>query len=147
MWKHFFDGFNLIHGILLAIAAVASFRFWARTRFRFPTYVHVLAVIGSIAILTVFWAEPEELREKISVVRMLVGALIVQRSFISSSSFTAVRVPPSIADFPIVHPVPFARVLSESSLKTLGTRKHHLSSPNPLVQSAGENLPNRPMSR
>lgn len=76
MWKHFFDGFNLIHGILLAIAAVASFRFWARTRFRFPTYVHVLAVIGSIAILTVFWAEPEELREKISVVRMLVGALI-----------------------------------------------------------------------
>jgi len=46
MWKHLFDGFRLIHGIRLVLAAAASFRFWARIRFWFPGYIHVLAVIG-----------------------------------------------------------------------------------------------------
>jgi hypothetical protein len=46
MWKHLFDGFNFIHGILLVLAALASFRFWARIRFWFPKYIHVLAAIG-----------------------------------------------------------------------------------------------------
>jgi hypothetical protein len=43
---HLFDGFKLIHGVLLVLAAVASFKFWARTRCRFPKYIHVLAAIG-----------------------------------------------------------------------------------------------------
>jgi hypothetical protein len=46
MWKHLFAGFNLIHGILLVLAAVASFKFWARIRFWIPKYIHVLAAIG-----------------------------------------------------------------------------------------------------
>jgi hypothetical protein len=46
MWKHLFDGFRLIHGILFAVAAVASFKFWVRTRFWFPRYIHVLAAIS-----------------------------------------------------------------------------------------------------
>jgi hypothetical protein len=46
MWKHLFDGFKLIHGVLLLLAAVASFRFLARIRFWFPKYIHVLALIG-----------------------------------------------------------------------------------------------------
>lgn len=46
MWKRLFQGFSLIHGILLVLAAGASFRFWARTRYRFPKYIHVLAAIG-----------------------------------------------------------------------------------------------------
>jgi hypothetical protein len=46
MWKHFFDGFNLIHAALLVLAAAASFRFWVRIRFWLPRYIHVMAAIG-----------------------------------------------------------------------------------------------------
>ena len=38
-----------IHGVYLAIAAIAFFRYWARTRFWLPRYVHVLA-IGACAL-------------------------------------------------------------------------------------------------
>jgi hypothetical protein len=74
MWKHLFDGFNLIHGILLVLAAAASFRFWARNRFWFPKYVHVLALIGFAAMLPVFWAMPEDLRKSTSAGHLLIAA-------------------------------------------------------------------------
>jgi len=60
MWKHFFDGFRVIHGILLILAAGASFRFWARTRFRFPKYIHVLAAIGFVVSLLAISAMPPD---------------------------------------------------------------------------------------
>jgi hypothetical protein len=46
MWKHLFEGFRLVHAILLILAGIASFRFWVRTRFWFPKYIHVLAALG-----------------------------------------------------------------------------------------------------
>ena len=46
MWKDAFNGFRLVHGALLALAAVGFFRFWGRTRFWLPKYVHVLAGFG-----------------------------------------------------------------------------------------------------
>ena len=33
----------LVHAALLVLAAIGFFRFWARTRFWLPKYVHVLA--------------------------------------------------------------------------------------------------------
>ena len=76
MWKSFFDGFSLLHGVFLASAAIASFKFWARSRFRLPTYVHVLALLGALAVLSIFWGKPEELRGKISAFRMIAASLI-----------------------------------------------------------------------
>jgi hypothetical protein len=77
MLEHLFDGFKLIHAVLLVSAAVASFRFWVRTRFWFPRYVHVLAAIGFAVMLMVFWAMPEESRKNTSAARLLVAALVL----------------------------------------------------------------------
>ena len=60
MWKQLFQGFNLIHGVLLILAAGASFRFWARTRFWFPRYIHVLAGIGFAVSVWVMSAMPAD---------------------------------------------------------------------------------------
>jgi hypothetical protein len=60
MWKRLFQGSSLIHGILLFLAAVASFRFWARTRYRFPKYIHVLAAIGFAVSIWAISAMPAE---------------------------------------------------------------------------------------
>jgi len=46
MLTHSFRGFQLLHGVLLALAAVGFFIFWARTRFWLPKYAHILAGIG-----------------------------------------------------------------------------------------------------
>jgi hypothetical protein len=46
MFTHSFRGFQLLHGVLLALAAVGFFIFWARTRFWLPKYAHILAGIG-----------------------------------------------------------------------------------------------------
>lgn len=46
MLEQFFKGFQLIHFVFLAIAAVGFFIFWTRTRFWLPMYAHVLAAIG-----------------------------------------------------------------------------------------------------
>ena len=35
-----------IHAIVMVIAAVGFFRFWVRTRFWFPRYVHVMAAVA-----------------------------------------------------------------------------------------------------
>jgi membrane protein YdbS with pleckstrin-like domain len=37
---------NAIHVLLLVAAAIGFFRFWAHTRFWFPRYVHVMAVVA-----------------------------------------------------------------------------------------------------
>ncbi len=47
LWQ-FFRGFQLLHGVLLALGAIAFFIFWARTRFWLPKYAHVLASIGLV---------------------------------------------------------------------------------------------------
>lgn len=46
MLGQFFKGFQLVHAVFLAIAAVGFFIFWVRTRLWLPKYVHVLAAIG-----------------------------------------------------------------------------------------------------
>ena len=46
MLAQLFRGFQLLHGVLLALAAVGFFIFWARTRFWLPKYAHILAGIG-----------------------------------------------------------------------------------------------------
>jgi hypothetical protein len=60
MWRRLFEGFNLIHAVLLGLAAVASFRFWIRTRFRFPRYIHVLAAIGFAISIWVAYSIPAD---------------------------------------------------------------------------------------
>jgi hypothetical protein len=46
MLAHRFTGFRVLHGVLLAFAAVGFFIFWIRTRFWLPKYAHILAAIG-----------------------------------------------------------------------------------------------------
>lgn len=46
MLAHWFTGFRVLHGVLLAFAAVGFFIFWIRTRFWLPKYAHILAAIG-----------------------------------------------------------------------------------------------------
>jgi hypothetical protein len=41
-------GFQLVHALLLLIAAVGFFIYWARTRFWLPKYAHILAAIGLV---------------------------------------------------------------------------------------------------
>ena len=48
MLGQFFKGFQLLHGVLLALSAAGFFVFWARTRFWLPKYAHILAAIGLI---------------------------------------------------------------------------------------------------
>ena len=51
MWKdvsNSFRSFRVLDGILLVFAAVGFLKFWARTRFWFPKYVHALAGLGLI---------------------------------------------------------------------------------------------------
>ena len=53
MWHEFFAGFRLIHGILLLVAAVGLFKFWRRSGFWLPTYIHIMAGIGFVI---TYWA-------------------------------------------------------------------------------------------
>jgi hypothetical protein len=46
MLQHLLTGFQVLHGVLLALAAVGFFVFWTRTRFWLPKYAHLLAAIG-----------------------------------------------------------------------------------------------------
>jgi hypothetical protein len=39
---------NFMHALLVILGAIASFRFWIKTRFWFPRYVHFLALCGLI---------------------------------------------------------------------------------------------------
>src|SRR5690348_12966555 len=47
-----FKGFQLIHFVFFAVAAVGFFIFWSRTRFWLPKYAHMLA---AIALLVGIW--------------------------------------------------------------------------------------------
>ncbi len=75
MWKHFFDGFNLIHAALLVLAAAASFRFWVRIRFWLPRYIHAMAAIGFAISIWVASALPADApaRKAGSVGRILIA--------------------------------------------------------------------------
>ena len=118
MWGHLLDSFKLIHGVLLVLAAVASFKFWVRTRFWFPRYVHALAAIGFAAMLMVYWATPEDLRKGTSGARLLVVALAL---------------PAIVYFFFVVYGGP--RAAFYSSLKD--------SAPCPFCQSPVRTLPNQ----
>ena len=48
MLGQLFRGFQLLHGVLLALSAIGFFVFWARTRFWLPRYAHILAAIGLV---------------------------------------------------------------------------------------------------
>jgi hypothetical protein len=60
MWKAAFKSFGLLHGLLLALAAIGAFKFWRRTKFWLPTYVHVLAGIGLTVGAWAAWAAPTD---------------------------------------------------------------------------------------
>jgi len=60
MREYLFGSFKLIHVALLVLGATASFRFLARTRFRLPKYVHVLALIGFAVSLLAISAMPPD---------------------------------------------------------------------------------------
>lgn len=44
--REVFHGFGILHATLAVLAAIGFFKFWARTRFWLPKYVHVLAGVG-----------------------------------------------------------------------------------------------------
>jgi hypothetical protein len=78
MWKHFFDGFSLIHGILLLLAAIASFKFWIRIRFRLPMYIHVIAAIAFAFTYLIYSAMPPDApANKFSSIHRFLIALIL----------------------------------------------------------------------
>lgn len=52
MLQQFFQGFQLVHFVFFAVAAVGFLIFWSRTRFWLPKYAHVLA---AIALLIGIW--------------------------------------------------------------------------------------------
>jgi len=58
MWKDVFSGFRLLEVTFLVFAAVGFLKFWARTRFWLPKYVHVLAGLGLIIGAWCVWASP-----------------------------------------------------------------------------------------
>jgi hypothetical protein len=58
MWHNLFNGFRLLEGVFLVFAAVGFLKFWARTRFWLPKYVHVLAGFGLIVGALSVWAAP-----------------------------------------------------------------------------------------
>jgi hypothetical protein len=45
MLAHLFTGFQALHNVLLAVAAIGFFIFWIRTRFWLPKYAHIRAAI------------------------------------------------------------------------------------------------------
>jgi hypothetical protein len=60
MWKNIFSGFYLLHAGILILAAIGFFRFWKRTRFWLPTYIHVLAGIAFAVMLWIFSMAPAD---------------------------------------------------------------------------------------
>src|SRR5260370_30840682 len=60
MWKVAFKGIYLVHALVLVLAAIGLFRFWARTRFWLPKYVHVLAGLGFVILLGVLAMAPAD---------------------------------------------------------------------------------------
>jgi hypothetical protein len=49
---------NAVHVLLLVVAAIWFFRFWARTRYWFPRYVHVMAVVALAIGVWLLWIVP-----------------------------------------------------------------------------------------
>ena len=43
MWHYVLDWINLAHGLIAAVAAIGFFKFWMRSGFWLPRYVHILA--------------------------------------------------------------------------------------------------------
>jgi hypothetical protein len=60
MWKRIFSGLYLVHVALLIIGAYGFFKFWRRTRFWLPKYIHVLAAIGFLLMLWVLSMAPAD---------------------------------------------------------------------------------------
>jgi len=60
MWKVAFKGIYLVHALVLVLAAIVFFRFWARARFWLPKYVHVLAGVGFVILLWVLSLVPAD---------------------------------------------------------------------------------------
>jgi len=55
MWRHLFSGFQIVHGVFAVLAAIAFFRYWKRTGFWFPKYIHVLAGVSFILGVGFVW--------------------------------------------------------------------------------------------
>lgn len=60
MWKTVFTAVYLLHALFLIAVAVGLFRFWVRTRFWLPKYVHVLAGVAFVVMLWVLSAVPAD---------------------------------------------------------------------------------------
>ena len=78
MLPNLFTDFRVLHGVLLALAAVGFFIFWARTRFWLPKYAHILAAIGlAVGIWCVSNVTDDAPISKHGPVLKLLGALVV----------------------------------------------------------------------
>ena len=77
MWRDLFRGFTVVHAMLAILAAIGFFKLWARTRFWLPRYAHVLAGIGFLAGLLVLSAVPADVRQRVGLLRQLLGLVII----------------------------------------------------------------------
>jgi hypothetical protein len=60
MWKQVFSAINLIHAVFLAVAAFGLFRFWKRTHFWLPKYIHVMAAIAFLVMFSAMSKAPPD---------------------------------------------------------------------------------------
>jgi hypothetical protein len=60
MWKSAFNGFRFLEALLVIVGAFGFMKFWVRTRFWLPKYIHVLAAIGLIVGVLSVWASPAD---------------------------------------------------------------------------------------
>ena len=60
IFENLFKGCQILHGVLLILAAVGFFTFWARTRFWLPRYAHFLAAIGLAVSLWCLVSMPDD---------------------------------------------------------------------------------------
>jgi len=76
MIQDLFQGFQIVHGILVLLVAIAFFRFWARTRFWFPRYVHYLAALALLVGMILLSIMPEDapINEKGPLAKVLLAA-------------------------------------------------------------------------
>lgn len=59
MWQ-FGETIYAFYVLALLLLAIVCFRFWVKTRFWFPRYVHYLAIISLILGAWVVWTTPED---------------------------------------------------------------------------------------
>jgi hypothetical protein len=72
------NGLRILAAVFFIFAAIASFRFWRRTRFWLPRYVHVLAgIAGAVMLLCVAGAPADAPARKQGLIANLLFVLLL----------------------------------------------------------------------